>query len=172
MISLCLEIVASLIVVGAGVRFSILSVGTGAELPLGEWAVPLTVLWLVGATNVVKLLDGLEGAVSVLLLVGAVAVAYTTIGVPEHFLNAFSIAMIGATLASLRFNAYPARLSLRGPGSAFAGFLFAVLTVLARQKTVAALLLVFPLLLIVIIVGGAMLSFLERTVLIGDNDKE
>ena len=58
-----------------------------------------------------------------------------------------------------------------GPWTVLLGFVFALLTVLARQKTVAALLLIFPLFVIVILVGGAMLAFLERTISAGDDEK-
>jgi len=156
------ELVACVCVSLAGVRFSVLSPIPGTEVGLGAWAWPATIVWMLVAMNVVKLLDGLEGAASVLLLVAAVAVFHTTLGTQEHFLNAFAAVLAGASLASLRFTAYPARMSLRGAGSSVAGFLFAVLTVLARQKTVATLLLVFPLILVVILVGGIVLGGLER----------
>lgn len=159
-----LELVACLLVTIAGIRFSVMSALPGREIALDSWAIPATVAWMLIAMNVVKLLDGLEGAVSVLLLVAGVAVFYTTLGTPEHFLNGFAFILVGSSLASLRFTAYPARLSLRGPGSACAGFLFAVLTVLARQKTVAALLFVFPITVVLILIGGAVLSGLERLI--------
>ncbi|MGC8839965.1 MAG: hypothetical protein ACP5QZ_00760 [Candidatus Sumerlaeaceae bacterium] len=156
------EILACVIVSLAGVRFTVLSPIPTTEVALGAWAWPATILWMLFAMNVVKLLDGLEGAASVLLFVASVAVFVTTLGTLEHFLHAFTTILAGASLASLRFTAYPARLSLRGPGTSIAGFLFAVLTVLARQKTVAALLFVFPLVVIVILIAGVVLGSLER----------
>lgn len=172
LLDLFLETVAAVIVVGAGTRFSQISIGPEHGFVLGKWSAALTVLWLVVATNIVKLLDGLEGAANVLLLIASVAVFYVTLGVSEHFLNAFSVVVASAVLASLRFNFFPARLAMGGSGTAFVGFVFAVLTVLARQKTVAALLLFFPLVVVVLLVGGAMLTLLERTVSIGEGDKE
>jgi len=169
---LVLEVLAGLSAVAVGVQFSILSIGAGKEIVLGSWSILLTLAWILLAMNVVKLLDGLEGAVVVLVLVASVAVCYTTLGSGEHFLNALSASLIGASLAALRFNAYPARLSLRGPGTACAGYLFAVLTVLARQKTVAALLLIFPVFLILLILAGAMLSVLERTLFSANEDRD
>ncbi len=165
------EFIACVIVALAGVRFSVLSPIPTTELSLGVWALPATILWMLFAMNVVKLLDGLEGAASVLLLVASVAVFFTTLGTAEHFLHAFTTLLAGASLASLRFTAYPARLSLRGAGTSIAGFFFAVLTVLARQKTVAALLFVFPLVVIVILVAGVVLGSLER-ILFPDGEEQ
>jgi hypothetical protein len=44
----------------------------------------------------------------------------------------------------------------------FIGFLFAVLTVLARQKSITAGVVIVPVLLLALLAGGAMLGFLER----------
>lgn len=168
MLELVLLVAASCLVAVTGTRFGVLGVPSGAgeaAVELGRWSGPLTMLWLVAATLVTRLLDGLEGAVNVLLLVAGVAVFFFTLGASEHVLNAVAVGLVCASLGSLRFNLFPARLSLRGAGMLVPGFMFAVLTVMARQKTVAALLLVFPLAVLVVLVGGAMLGLLERTML-------
>lgn len=167
---LLIELIACGVVIAAGVRFNVLSPIPGKEVALDSWAWLATLVWMLVAMNTVKMLDGIEGAASVVLLVGAVAVFYTTLGTQEYFLHTFALVLAGASLASLRFTAYPARWSLRGAGSSVAGFLFAVLTVLARQKTVAALLFIFPLALVLIVLGGAVLGSLER-VLFPDRDR-
>jgi UDP-N-acetylmuramyl pentapeptide phosphotransferase/UDP-N-acetylglucosamine-1-phosphate transferase len=82
------------------------------------------------------------------------------------------VVIAAAALASLRFNLYPARLPIGGSGTALLGFLFAVLTVLARQKTIATFLLVLPLGLIVVVIGGYMLTFLERSMSFGSGEGE
>ena len=156
---------AAVLVMATGTRFGVLGVRGEGDVALGAWSGPLTVLWLVAATGVARLLDGLEGAVNVLLLVAGVAVAYGTLGAGEPVLNAVALVVVFASLGSLRFNFFPAPLPLRGTGSAVAGFMFAVLTVMARQKTVAALLLIFPLAVVVVLVGGVMLGVMERTLL-------
>ena len=156
---------AAILVMATGTRFGVLGVRGEGDVALGAWSGPLTVLWLVAATGVARLLDGLEGAVNVLLLVAGVAVAYGTLGAGEPVLNAVALVVVFASLGSLRFNFFPAPLPLRGTGSAVAGFMFAVLTVMARQKTVAALLLIFPLAVVVVLVGGVMLGVMERTLL-------
>ena len=170
-VNLLLQVAAACIVVAAGVQFRVVGIGAEPAVELGAWAAPLTVLWLLVAMNVMKLFDGIEGAANVVLLVAAAAIFYVTLGAGEHFLNTLALAVLASTLASMRFNFFPARLPISGSGTALLGFVFAVLTVLARQKTVAALLLVFPLVVLVILVGGAMLSVLERNLGFGNGDE-
>ncbi|MGI8906042.1 MAG: hypothetical protein ACR2IE_06085 [Candidatus Sumerlaeaceae bacterium] len=147
----------------SGIQFPLVSVGREQVVELGQYSVAASIVWLVLATLIVKLLDGLDGAASMLLLLCAGVVYYTTASTLEYFLNAFSVILMGLVIGSLRFHLYPARMPLRGGGTLFIGYLFAVLTVLARQKSVTAGLVVIPLLLFALVLGGAMLGFLERT---------
>lgn len=170
--SLILEFLAAGVIVAAGIRFTVLGLAASGDVELGIWAAPLTIVWLVAATWAVRLLDGLDGAAPVLLLTAAVAVLVGTRGTGEFLLAALSVVVIGTVLGSLRFHFFPARLPLRGAATALFGFVFAVLTVLARQKTVALLLLIFPLAVLVILLGGAMLNMLERTVFLPEGEGE
>lgn len=170
LVLLATQLVTATLVVVAGVQFPILSMGPDVTLELGALAVPATVAWLVFATSFAKLLDGLHGAALMLLLFASIAVCSTTAWTNEHFLNAYSAVMIGAVMGSLRFHLYPARVVQAGGATAYVGFMFAVLTVLARQKTVAALLIVLPLALVVLLAGGLILSALERNLLLKKQD--
>jgi UDP-N-acetylmuramyl pentapeptide phosphotransferase/UDP-N-acetylglucosamine-1-phosphate transferase len=146
----------------AGVRFSILGLAGNPNRELGVWAGPLTAVWLVGCAFAVKLLDGLDGAAHLLLIGACTAIFYATYGTNERFLNAFSL-LVGAVSASaLRFSLYPARMRVAGGGTLCLGFLFAMLMVFARQKTVAAAVFLIPVLAIALVAGGAMLTFLEK----------
>jgi UDP-GlcNAc:undecaprenyl-phosphate GlcNAc-1-phosphate transferase len=144
-----------------GIQFPIVAV-VGEKLNLGEYSALASLAWLIIATLVVKMLDGLDGAASLLLLLTAGMVCYTTMQSIEYLLSTFSIILIGVVIGSIRFHMYPARLALRGGGSLFIGFLFAVLTVLARQKSITAGVVIIPVLLLALLLGGAMLGILER----------
>lgn len=171
-VKLVAELVASVLVVAGGVRFSVLGLGGGREVMLGAWGIPLTIFWLLVATNVVKLFEGLQGASNMVVLMAAVAICYATVGHQEFVLQAIALLIGAVMLASLRFNLHPARLQIGGAGTSFLGFLFAVLTVLSRQKTLATFLVVLPLLLVLVVIGGTMLSRLERNMSFGSGDDE
>lgn len=169
-LSIAVQIVASVAAILVGIKFSVVGVGSERAVDLGHWSSFATIAWMLLAMNIVRLLDGIDGAANILLLVAAAAIFYVTLGTTEFFLNAYSLTVAAAAAGSLRFNAFPARLPLRGSMSRSLGFVFAVLTVLSRQKTVAALLLIFPLFVVVVLIGGVMLGFLERTVFAGGKD--
>lgn len=55
------QILAALVAVLQGVVIDFINIG-GTLYPLGAWSVPITVLWIVGLTNAINFIDGLDGA--------------------------------------------------------------------------------------------------------------
>ncbi len=163
---LLMQLLAAGCIVWAGVRFELLKVPGEGVTQLGAWSGVLTALWLVVATNVVRLLDGIHGAAGIAVVIAGLTGLYSNIIYKEYFLTGFSLVAVGCVAGSLRFSMSEKRLLLEGSGTAIIGFLFATLTVLARQKTIATLLLLLPVVLIVLIAGAAMLGFLEKRLLL------
>lgn len=129
------QIVAALVLVKAGVMIRL------TFLP--EWlALGLTVLWLVGMTNAINLIDvsdGLAAGVSAIaglfLYIVSLWNGHTTIGM-------VTLALVGATLGFLAYNRPPARIYLGDTGSMFLGFMLGALAMINHytfQNRVAAL---------------------------------
>jgi UDP-GlcNAc:undecaprenyl-phosphate GlcNAc-1-phosphate transferase len=121
--------------------------GSGV-IDLGPLALPLTLLWIVGITNAVNLIDGLDGLASgvaliVTLTMGLLAGLQGKLGV-----TAACVALAGSLLGFLRFNFNPARIFLGDSGSMFLGFVLAVASIRASHKGPAAVALLAPLLLL------------------------
>ena len=92
---------------------------------LGYLLYPILIFWIVGVTNSINIIDGLDGlacGVSIIALV-----TFLILGLRQNLeaLNLISIALAGSLLAFLRFNFYPAKIFLGDSGSTFAGFMLA-----------------------------------------------
>ena len=103
----------------------------GWEMPLGALAIPVTLLWVVGITNALNLIDGLDGLACGQALVAALALAGLSAQTGSGAALALSFALLGGSLAFLAFNRHPARLFLGDGGSYFLGFTLALLSVSA-----------------------------------------
>ncbi len=105
----------------------------GAEIFANDVAnLLVTVLWIVGVTNAVNLLDNMDG-----LSAGVVAIAaffgFTVAAAGGQFLVAtLSIGIAGCALGFLRSNFHPARIYMGDAGALFLGFMLAVLTMKLR----------------------------------------
>jgi len=115
---------------------------------LPEWLVILlSVFWLVGITNAINLLDGLDG-----LLAGVSAISATLFFVVALMKGQFMVALLmvalaGCSLAFLRYNFNPARVFMGDTGSLFLGAAFASLSIMGALKLTATVALAIPILI-------------------------
>jgi len=142
------QIVAAVFVWFSGFRIEILSHPLGGEFELGLLSLPLTVLWIVGITNAVNLIDGLDGLATGIALITACSVAIIAFVRTELGVTAASVALAGSLLGFLRFNFNPARIFLGDSGSMFLGFVLAVTAVRGSQKGPTAVAILVPLLVL------------------------
>lgn len=138
-------IVAALIVVASGIGIREITNPFGGVISFVAWlAALLTFLWLMGMMYTTKFLDGLDGLVSGLTVIGAVMVFFLTTTTqwfqPEVGLIAALAA--GAFLGFLPWNFHPAKIFLGEGGSLFAGFLLGTLAVISGGKIATTLLVV------------------------------
>lgn len=108
--------------------------GIAIELvALPPWLnVPLTVLWLVGVTNALNIIDvsdGLAGGVACTAGLSMAGVAFLS---GDLLIATTTLALIGAILGFLRYNWTPAQIYLGDTGSLFIGFMLAALAMIGR----------------------------------------
>jgi len=139
----------------------------GGALELGWLSLPLTVLWIVGVTNAVNLIDGLDGLAAGIALIIIVSVGVLSLVRDDQGLTAASVALAGALLGFLRFNFNPARIFLGDSGSLFLGFVLAVTTV-REQKGGTVVAILAPLLILGVPLFDTGLAVLRRLYRLGN----
>jgi UDP-GlcNAc:undecaprenyl-phosphate GlcNAc-1-phosphate transferase len=99
------------------------------------WAsLPLTFLWVIGITNAVNLIDGLDGLAASISAVAATALAVIGTASGQVHLASMGAILAGASLGFLVYNAQPARIFMGDCGSLFLGYMLAVVS-LGVQST-------------------------------------
>ena len=102
----------------AGVRGGLF--GSVADLPF-------TILWVVAVTNAVNLLDNMDGVLSGVAAVSALAFFVIAAERGDYLVGSFALAVAAASLGFLRYNFPPARIFLGDAGSMLLGFLLAAI---------------------------------------------
>jgi len=125
--------IAATVMLGPVTRVDVGSLGI---LRLDGLAWPLTVLWIVGLTNAFNFMDGSDGIAGI-----TAAAAAAGIGVAAAACGAGPVAVIAAAFAGsasgfLTSNWQPARIFMGDVGSAFCGFMLAVLPLMVRADAV------------------------------------
>lgn len=122
------QVVAALFVVAAGCVISEIHVPfLWKSVSLGPFAYPITILWLVGMSNALNLIDGMDGLAGGVALIAALA--YAVIGIVEGnpVLTLVALALAGGAIGFLFFNFPPASIFMGDSGSLVLGFLLAML---------------------------------------------
>jgi len=114
---------ALLVVYFGGVRIHTLGtlLPDGFQIP-GGFAVPFTVLAIVGVTNAINLSDGLDGLAGGICLLTFCCIGYLAYLEEDFVLGLVALATAGAIFGFLRFNTYPASVFMGDTGSQLLGF--------------------------------------------------
>ncbi len=115
--------------------------GGTIELPL-LLGVLFSVIWLVGVTNTINWIDGLDGLAAGVTVVACAVLFVITGPVLRQWSLAYLPLILGAaTLGFLPFNIHPARIFMGDSGAMFLGFTLAVISIIGGAKLAAALLI-------------------------------
>lgn len=165
-VKLLLQLVAaSVVVFGFGVKIDLLNIPFGQSMQeISGWiSIPLTIFWIVGVTNAINLIDGLDG-----LAAGVSGIAIATILVMAFVLGfepiiLMSCLLLGGILGFLVFNFHPAKIFMGDSGSLFLGFMLATLSMIGfKQVTVVSL--ITPLLIIGVPIADTFFAIIRRWV--------
>ncbi|WP_336787388.1 glycosyltransferase family 4 protein [Paenibacillus sp. MMO-177] len=156
---------ACVVVFGFGIKIDLLNVPFGATMqPIEAWvAIPITIFWIVGVTNAINLIDGLDG-----LAGGVSAIAIGTILVMAIIMGnepiiLLSVLLLGGIVGFLYFNFHPAKIFMGDSGSLFLGFCLAMLSMTSfKQITIVSF--VTPLLIIGVPLSDTFFAIIRRLV--------
>jgi len=123
--------VAALSMVAYGFHIGPLTLTGGAPLELGIFAIPLTVVWVVGMTNAFNLIDGVDGLAGTMAVIGLAAAMGVDIMLHTVSPLIVTLALLGAVLAFLRYNRPPAKIFLGDSGSMLLGYFLSIRLVYA-----------------------------------------
>ena len=145
------QVTAALIAFYFGIRFMLLSdifhifTSEPSVFKLTYWtSLFFTLLWIVGITNAMNFVDGIDALAGGLSFIAAVTLFIVALNLEQYFFASLYVALIGATAGFGNYNKYPAKIFLGDTGSTFLGFVLACVSVLACHKSTALGSLLIP----------------------------
>jgi len=157
------QIGASLAVCAVGVRLDSISLSGIGTVEFGIWAWPLTVVWIVGMTNAMNLIDGLDGLAAGLAAIGCGVIAVLAITVGQTMMATLMLVCLGALVGFLVFNSNPASIFCGDSGTYFLGFLIGSSSLLTSTKSGALVGMTLPLLAMGIPIFDTLFAMLRRS---------
>jgi UDP-GlcNAc:undecaprenyl-phosphate/decaprenyl-phosphate GlcNAc-1-phosphate transferase len=130
--------------------------------PLGLIAIPLTLIWLVGMTNAVNLIDGLDGLASGVVLIAAATLFIVALRTHQSGAALLMLAVAGSALGFLRYNFFPASIFLGDSGSYFLGYILAGSAIIGVFKTTLVVALFLPLVILAVPIFDTAFAIFRR----------
>ena len=160
---LCQIIAALIIVFYGGITLNNVT-AFGMSLDFGIFVYPITILFIVACTNIINLIDGLDG-----LSGGICSIFFLTIGIiglyqgrTGSLVMILTFVMLGATLGFLVYNFYPASI-FAGDSATFLGFIISIISLL-EFKGPALTSFFVPILVLAIPILDTLFAIIRRSI--------
>ena len=135
----------------------------GFNIEFGVLSYPITILFIVACTNIINLIDGLDGlsgGISSIFYLSTIIICFFQDRYMElEFL--LSLIMLGSTLGFLIHNFHPAKIFAGDSGSLFMGFSIAVISLLGF-KTTAITSVFIPLMILAVPILDTFFAIIRR----------
>jgi UDP-GlcNAc:undecaprenyl-phosphate GlcNAc-1-phosphate transferase len=129
------QILAGILVTLGGYTISVINIPGIGMLELGIWRYPVTVFWIVGLSNALNFIDGIDGFAGVISSFAALSMGVVFLAQGQSVPALLAFALLGSALSFLVFNAPPARIFMGDCGAYLFGFTLSVLPLLGLNST-------------------------------------
>ncbi|WP_415282514.1 phospho-N-acetylmuramoyl-pentapeptide-transferase [Clostridium perfringens] len=140
------KMILLLIVSGFLTWYAYKYIGTSINIPflngkinLGLFYIPFAMFYFAGVTNAVNLTDGLDGLATSVTVLVTTFLGIISYNLGHISLAIFCVALAGALLAFLRFNAFPARVFMGDTGSLALGGAVAMVALILKMPLILVL---------------------------------
>lgn len=114
---------------------------------LPDWfSYVLTIMWLIGITNAINLIDGLDGLAAGITTISSLSIFIVSVLLGRWETAVFTAALAGAILGFLPYNFNPAKIFMGDTGATFLGFTLGVISIPGTLKSFTAIAVAVPIL--------------------------
>lgn len=166
MVKLIAQIIAAIVVVCFGLRIENINIPFFSQVGLPNiFSIILTIGWIVGVTNAINLIDGLDGLSSGIALISCVSmlIIFALNGSPIIAILLIT-ASAGALSGFLPFNFNPAKTFMGDAGSNFLGYCLSVISIFGVAKTYTLVVVVAPLIILGLPVIDTIVAIFRRII--------
>lgn len=161
------QIIAAVIAVVCGIRIEIINIPfLENALPINEiFTYVLTIGWIVGITNAINLIDGLDGLSSGITLISCLSLLIIFAMQGTSLIAIVLItALAGAIVGFLPYNFNPAKTYIGDTGSNFLGYSLAIISILGVAKTYTAIVIIAPLIVLGLPIFDTLFAIVRRVI--------
>lgn len=135
----------------------------GDMIELGPFSILLTVLWIVGITNSLNLIDGIDGLASGFVLLSCMTLSFVYLDREIGEASFLTVTLAGSVLGFFIFNFPPAKIILGDTGSLPLGLIISLITLLPlNQKFTDEIYYLIPIITLLLPILDTTFAFFRR----------
>jgi len=157
------QILAASVVIYGGVQVPIINLPFEVTINLGYFSIPFTLLWIVGITNAINLIDGLDGLAAGVSSIVLITIASMALFMGNMFAVVISVILLASTLGFLIYNFHPAKIFMGDTGALLLGFMISVISILGF-KSIAVYSLLLPVIILGVPISDTFYAIIRRIV--------
>ncbi len=148
---LVFQIIAAIVLILGDVKIDAITnpfTKTSKLIELGIFSIPITIFWVVGITNTLNLIDGLDGLAAGVAMIASLSFLFVAGKFNYIPVMIMSAIIAGGCLGFLPYNFNPAKIFMGDTGALFLGFMLASLSIEGVMKSVATIAVVVPIIIL------------------------
>lgn len=165
-VKLCMQTVAAIIVVKFGIKIDQLDIPFFNLQNMNQIFYDiLTIAWIVGITNAINLIDGLDGLSTGISIIACLSllIIFSLNGSPVISIILIT-ALCGSLVGFLPYNFNPAKTFIGDTGSNFLGYCLSIISILGIAKTYTAIVIVAPLIIFALPLFDTIFAIIRRVI--------
>ena len=166
LVKLFAQIIAGIIVVNFGIRIDFFEIG-GFAIPKENilFYDIFSVLWIVGITNALNLIDGLDGLSTGISIISCISLLIIFALNDSPLISIILItSLCGSWVGFLPYNFNPAKTFIGDTGSNFLGYCLSVISIMGVAKTYTAIVVVAPILVLALPLFDTIFAVIRRLI--------
>lgn len=152
---------AAVVVIMGNIQVEFINLPFGGKIEFGILSIPMTMLWIIGITNAINLIDGLDGlaaGVSTIALFSIAGMSYIT---GQIIVSIIALIVAVSTTGFLFYNFHPAKIFMGDTGALFLGYIISVLSLLG-YKNVTFISLIIPVIILGVPISDTFFAIIRR----------
>ena len=129
---------------------------------IGYLSIPVTIIWIVGITNAVNLIDGLDGLACGVSTISSMTMLVAALLVSEPGVAVILACLMGACIGFIPYNMNPAKIFMGDTGALLLGYLLATVSILGLFKFYAVMTFIVPMLALALPLFDTLLAIVRR----------
>lgn len=157
------QIIPAAILITSGLIIERITVPFFGMIDLAEpFSVVITLLWIVGVTNAINLIDGLDGLASGVSTIALTSILIMAIIDQETLVVMLTVVLIGSNIGFLFHNFHPAKIYMGDTGSLFLGYMISVISILGLFKNVTLFSFIIPIIILAVPIFDTIFAIIRR----------